>query len=279
MDRTAGLKSSCRSWCRRYVYMAFAGTCSYGEDGRTGAGGTVHRTRWTWQSPWFCTGSSTACDTYGNGIRGYFACVYTADGRIFSVDGSGGTDRSPILHQDCMRTDCIFISDADNDRVVYGTGWFEDTVSGQPDRTCYKHDSWSGADPRTGTVSEAWSSRCCNRNSDSSGDCYDDDDPWCAHTKERKCIKRNPADGKDTERISRRTLQDWHSDCNSGYGLLCDFHGTDANGICLRCWSRCHAESRRADWIHFMEYGGWFCGSAECLYCTELWCRKDGPCP
>ena len=73
------------------------------------------------------------------------------------------------------------------------------------------------------------------------------DDPWCDHTKERKCIKRNPADGKDTERISRRTLQDWHSDCNSGYGLLCDFHGTDANGICLRCRSRCHAESRRAD--------------------------------
>ena len=99
----------------------------------------------------------------------------------------------------------------------------------------------------TGTVSEAWSSRCCNRNSDSSGDCYDDYDSWCDHTKERKCIKRNPADGKDTERISRRTLQDWHSDCNSGYGLLCDFHGTDANGIRLRCRSRCHAESRRAD--------------------------------
>ena len=47
MDRTAGLKSSCRSWCRRYVYMAFAGTCGYGEDGRTGAGGTVHWTRRT----------------------------------------------------------------------------------------------------------------------------------------------------------------------------------------------------------------------------------------
>ena len=58
----------------------------------------------------------------GRGERDRAHGFAQADGCIFSVDGSGGTDRSPILHQDCMRTDCIFISDADNDRVVYGTG-------------------------------------------------------------------------------------------------------------------------------------------------------------
>ncbi len=85
---SAGLKSSCRSWCRRYVYMAFAGTCSYGEDGRD-------RCRWQQcigrgerdRAHGFAQAAVQLATLMGMGIRGYFACVYTADGCIFSVDG------------------------------------------------------------------------------------------------------------------------------------------------------------------------------------------------
>lgn len=53
-----------------------------------------------------------------------------------------------------MRTDRIFIYDSDIDRTLYGTGRFQDAISGESDRACHKHDPGSRSDPWTGTFSK-----------------------------------------------------------------------------------------------------------------------------
>ena len=51
MDRTSWIKSSCRSWCRRHVYVVFTRISFDVENGRTGTGSTMHWTRRQRRSP------------------------------------------------------------------------------------------------------------------------------------------------------------------------------------------------------------------------------------
>ncbi len=130
----------------------------------------------------------------------------------------------------------------------------------------------------SGTFSETGRDRSCNCNGNGTGDRYEYYGS-CDHCAEkRKCTEGYKTFGKDPGRISEWDLQDRNSDSDPGNGILCDFHGADTNGFRIWCRGGCHTEGRRADRVDFLEYGGWFCGGAECFYCAELWSRKERPC-
>ena len=206
LDWSAWFEGSCRCRCWRYVYLAFAGTCSYGQNGWTGACGTVYRTWRQRKGTRICTGGSTACCIYGNGICNSFAAFYQTDGRIFSACRCTGSCSGNVIYEDCLWADRIFIYDADTDWTLYGTGRFKDTFYSESCRPGHKYGSGSCVDSWSGDVSEAWCCRGCNCDSDSTGNRYEYHDSRNCHTKERKCTKRNQAFGKNPAGISAGNL-------------------------------------------------------------------------
>ena len=153
-----------------------------------------------------CTGGSTACCIYGNGICNSFAAFYQTDGRIFSACRCTGSCGGNVIYEDCLWADRIFFYDADTDWTLYGTGRFKDTFYSESCRPGHKYGSGSCVDSWSGDVSEAWCCRGCNCDSDSTGDRYEYHDSRNCHTKERKCTKRNQDFGKNPAGISAGNL-------------------------------------------------------------------------
>ena len=166
MDRSAWRQGSCRSRRWRYVYVAFAGTCLDGKDGRSGAGCAVHRTRREAKGAWIRADSDAIGIIDGTGLWNPCSAVCQSAGRIFPVGECGNTESRVGLHQNCVRIHRFFVFVRNVNRNIYGTGRFQDAVCRKSFWFSGEYDSGSGFDSGTGTISEIWGCRS------SDGDCF-----------------------------------------------------------------------------------------------------------
>ena len=171
MDRIAWRQGGCRSRRRRYVYLALAGPCLNGKDGRSGTGCTVHRTRREAKSAWIRADSDAIGIIDGTGLWNHCSAVCQSAGRIFPVGGCGNTESCVGLHQDCVRMHRFFFFVRNVNRNIYGTGRLQDAVCRKSFWFSGEYDSGSGFDSGTGTISEIWGCRSSDSDCFGSGNC------------------------------------------------------------------------------------------------------------
>ena len=85
MAWTARRQGGCRSRRWRYVYMALAGACFDGKNGRPGTDCTVHRTRREGKGTWICTDSDAVGIIDGTRIWDHCSTICKSAGWIFQA--------------------------------------------------------------------------------------------------------------------------------------------------------------------------------------------------
>lgn len=97
---------------------------------------------------------------------------------FFRLENAGHSTGGKDLSQDYLRPDSVSVFESDTDRVVYGGGRQQDSVSGKLHRACYEYDPGSGSYFWNRSLSANGGSRsCCGHGygTDDSYPCFDDE--------------------------------------------------------------------------------------------------------
>ena len=247
MDWTSWIKSSCRSWCRRHVYVVFTRISFDVENGRTGTGSTMH---WTWRQRRSHKYAQTAVQ-----LATLMGLLFAAVMLLFLHPLVGFFQlQDPEALQAALSYTKIACG-----LIVFSflTLTLTGIYTAQGDSKTPFIANFIGLvtnmilDPLLilglGPVNKFGGKWSCDRNGKCTGNRYDYFDHRNYPTEKRKCTKRNQIIYKNSIQISKWNLQDWYSNSDSGNGLLWNFHGINSYGF--RVWSRssCSPESRRAD--------------------------------